>query len=102
MLRGRELGAVLDAALELGDGYPVLWVALEDHAEDVVQLIRQWQDGLQEVPVPGKCPVRGILKGGLLPRITATCQVDKNYTQGPDVVGGTPVGRVPGGLVQAF
>jgi hypothetical protein len=93
---------VLNAALELGDGDAVLWVALEDHAEDLIQLVRQWQDGLQEVPVPGKGPVCGILQRGLLPRITATCQVDKDYTQGPHIVGGTPVRRVPGGLVQAF
>lgn len=40
MLGGREPGAVLNAALELGNRDPVLWVALEDHAEDVVELIR--------------------------------------------------------------
>lgn len=36
---GRESGAVLNATLEVRNGDPVLRVALEDHTEDVVQLI---------------------------------------------------------------
>lgn len=100
--RGGEAGALLDAALQLGHRDAVLRVALEDHAQDVIQLIRQGEDGLQEVPVPGERSVGGILQRGLLPRIPATCQVDKNDAEGPDIVGSTAVRGVPRGLIQAF
>jgi hypothetical protein len=41
VLRSREPGTVLNATLELGNGDPLVGVGLEDHAEDVVELVRQ-------------------------------------------------------------
>lgn len=64
----------------MANGDPVLWVARKDHAKDVVEFIRQRQNGLQEIRVPGESPVRGILSGCLFPWIAATCKIDKNYT----------------------
>lgn len=75
-----------DPLFQFADGDPVLWVALKDHAKNLVQLIGQRQNGLQEITVPGESLVCGILSGSLFPWITATCEIDKNNTQGPYVV----------------
>jgi hypothetical protein len=103
LLRGwREAGALKDKLLELADINPFLWVAFKDHAKDVVQFIRQWQDGLQKIPVLFKSPVSGIFLGSLFPWVAAARKINKDYTQGPDVVGSTSVRWFPGRLVQTF
>ena len=73
-----EVITLKDAALQLANGNPLLWVVLKDHAKNVVQFIRQWQDGLQEIPVPCEGLICGILNRCLFPWIAPTCQVDKN------------------------
>lgn len=70
--------ALADALLQLTNAYSLLRIALKDHAKDAVQLIRQWKNGLQEIRILGECLVGGILTRSLLPRVPATCQVDKN------------------------
>ena len=89
--RCREAGALGNAVLELANGDPLFWVARKDHAKDVVQLIRQWENCLQKLWVPGESLVCGILSGSLFPWIAATCKIDKNDTKGPNVVGCTSV-----------
>lgn len=78
--RGRsgEAGAMIDELLELADGNPGGRIGVKDHAQDVVEFIGQGQNGLQEVPVLAKCPVRGILLGRLLPWIAAASQVHQD------------------------
>lgn len=99
MRRCRERGADVDSALELGDGDPAGWVWVKDPDEYIVQFIRQWQDCLQEITILGEGPICGILNGRLLPGITATGQVDKDDTKGPDIVGSASVRRLPGRLI---
>lgn len=62
--------------LELADGNPLLRLTLEDTAQNVVEVIRQWQDGLQEVRVLEKSSVGGILMRCLFPRVASTSKVD--------------------------
>lgn len=88
---GREAGALRDAVLELANGDPLLWVAGKDHAKDLVQLIRQGENCLQKIWVPGESLVCGILSGSLFPWIAATCKIDKNDSKGPNVVGSASV-----------
>lgn len=85
--------AVGDAMLEFVHGDAILWVPFENHAKDLIELIREWQDGLQEVAAPGKRPVGGIIIGGLLPWVTPAGQVDQDDTKGPDIIGSAAVGR---------
>jgi hypothetical protein len=96
LLNGRGLDRLMwcgkvvafeNATLQLANGNPLLWVALKDHNKDVVQFIRYWKNGLQKVTVPGECLVCGILNAGLFPWIASTCQVDKDNTKGPNIVG---------------
>ncbi len=86
-----ELGTFEDAMLQLTNGNPVFWVAIKDHAKNVVQFIRQRQNGLQEITVPGESLVCGILSGSLFPWVAATCEIDKNDTQGPNIIGSASV-----------
>jgi hypothetical protein len=86
-----ELGTFEDATLQLTNGNPVLWVAIKDHAKNVVQFIRQRQNGLQEITVPGESLVCGILNGSFFPWVASTSKVHKYNTKGPYVVGSTPV-----------
>lgn len=80
-----------DTTLQLANGNPLLWVALKDHDKNFVQFIRNRKNGLQKVTIPGESLVCGVLNAGLFPWIASTCQVDKNNTQGPNIVGGTSV-----------
>ena len=61
MGRSREVNTFNDPLLQFADGDPLLWVALKDHPKNLVQLIRQWQNGLQEITVPGESLVCGVL-----------------------------------------
>ena len=85
------MGAFEDTMFQLANGDPVLWVALKDHAKNVVQFIRQRKNRLQEITVPGESLVCGILNTGLLPWVASTGQVDKNNTKGPYIVGSASV-----------
>jgi hypothetical protein len=85
------LATVDDSLLQVVDVDPALRIALKYHSKDVVQLIRQWKYCLQEIRVPGESLICGILRRGLFPWITATCKVNKNNTEGPDVVGSASV-----------
>ena len=85
-LWGGEEAAGHDAFFELSNGNAVLWIGIKNHAKDINQLIRQWQYCLQIPVVPGEGIIGWILRGGSLPWIATTSEVDKNYTQGPDVV----------------
>jgi hypothetical protein len=38
----REVDTFNDPLFQFADGDPVLWVALKDHAKNLVQLIGQW------------------------------------------------------------
>jgi hypothetical protein len=38
------VGALENELLELANINPLLWVAFKNHAKDVVQFIRQWQN----------------------------------------------------------
>jgi hypothetical protein len=82
----REARALGDAVLELANGDPLFWVPSKDHPEDVVKLIRQRENCLQEIWVPGESLVCGILSGSLFPWIAATCKIDKNDSEGPNVI----------------
>jgi hypothetical protein len=84
--RGREVGALENKLLELANINPLLWIAFKNHAENVVQFIRQWQNRLQEIPVLFERPVSGIFFRGLFPWIAAARKIDEDYTQGPNVV----------------
>lgn len=84
---GGEVGAVDNSLLQLSNGDPLLWVSLKNPAKDVVQVIRQRQDGLQKLRILGEGLVCGILNGRLLPWVTATGEIDQNHAKGPDVVG---------------
>ena len=83
--------AFKDTALQLANVDPLLWVALKDHAKDFVQFVRQRQNGLQETTVQSESLVCGILNAGLFPWVASTCQVNKDNTKGPYVVGCTSV-----------
>ncbi len=73
--------ALEDPALQLANGDPLFWVALKDHAEDVVQFIRQRQDGLQEPTIPGEGLIRGILHRSLFPWVATARQVDQYHAE---------------------
>lgn len=91
-MTGKAL-AMIDQDLQLTDGDPVFWLALENHTKNLIQLIRQWQDGLQKVTVLLESPVSGIFCGRLFPGVATTGEVDQNYTERPDVIGGASVPR---------
>lgn len=96
-----EAGAGTNSVDQLRHSNPHGRVARKYPPQNVVQFIRHGEDGLQKFWVASVCPVGGIFKGGLLPRVASTGEVHQNNTQAPDIIGGTVVGR-PVGWFQAF
>lgn len=86
----------------MADSDSFLRVALKNHAQYVVQLVRKGQNRLQKFGVPLESPVGGILLGGLFPWIAATGKIDQYDAQGPYVVRSTSVGWLPRRLIQAL
>jgi len=82
-----QLRAVKDQLSKFTKADALVWVDLEDPLEDGIEAVRDWQDGLQEVPVPHEGPESGVIHCRSLPRITTTGQVDQNDTKRPDIVG---------------
>lgn len=100
--RNREARARKDALLQLRQSNALVRVDGEDAGQDVVQLVRQRQNGLEEARVAGIGAVRRVLDGGLLPRVTAAGQVDQDDAEAPDIVGRAVVVGALGVLSQAF
>lgn len=90
-----EAGASHDAAAKFwhGDAHVRVWV--EDVSQDIIEVIRQRQDGLEEAWRAGVRTVGRVLDRSLLPRVAATCQVDQDNTKAPDIIGCTHVVGLP-------
>ena len=102
-VRGRrEAGAREDPVAEFREGDAMLRVLFKDPAEDGVQVIREGQDGLQELGVAGESPVGGVFNGGLLPGVASTGKIHQDDAQAPHIVGGGEVVRPPRRVVQAL
>lgn len=82
-----ETGASHETLAKFIDRDPAVRVDLEDSLEDTVELVRDGQDGLEEVTILHVSPEGGIIYRCSLPWVAATSQVDKNDTQCPHIVG---------------
>lgn len=69
------------------EGDTLARVKLEDAAEDVVELVGDWEDSLEEVGVAAVSCKGGVVQGSLLPWVTAAGEVDKDDTKSPYVIG---------------
>lgn len=65
----------------------MLGIDLKNPLENVVQLVRDGENGLQKAPITHVSTEGGVLHGGVFPRVAATCQVDQDHTKRPDIVG---------------
>ena len=77
-------------------------VGFKDAAKDGIQVIREGENGLEEVLGARIGTISGILERSLLPWVASTGEVDEDDTQAPDIVGGTHVVRFPGIGIQTF
>lgn len=80
----------------------MLRAGVEDAGQDVIQVIRHGEDGLEKIPGLGIGSVCRVLERGLLPRVTPTGQVDQDNSEAPNIIRGAHVIRLPGRGVQTF
>lgn len=91
-----------DAVTELGQGDAARWVDLEDHVEDFVELVREREDGLEELAVCQVGAERGVLRGGRLPGVAAAGQVHQDDSEAPDIIWGAGIEGHPRRLILTF
>lgn len=85
------MAALADASFQFGDRNAKLRIGLKDHAKELVNFVRQWQNRLQETTVPEISTVGRVLNRSLLPWVASTSQVHEDDTKGPDIIGGRPI-----------
>ena len=63
---------------EITHGNPAPRIHIEDSTQDGIQVIRDWQDGLQKVWITHEGLEGGVIHRGTLPWVPATGQVDQD------------------------